>query len=152
MNNLTGNKINEAEKDSRNTGLTDSTSAEAEEHIEKRGKLTALCNKGERSCARNEIGIAGHKGTCATAKVCSKAEEQEHACGNGRVSKVASKTAEEALNYNDSEHRADNTLPYRSVCAKIKSKNKTCNYCGKIENRLFFFSYKVKYEFRNNRS
>ena len=57
----------------------------------------------------------------------------------------------EALYNDDSEYSTNDALPYGSVGTKVKAKDKACNDCGEIENRLFLLRNNIEEELGNNR-
>jgi hypothetical protein len=149
VNNLACYKVDKADKYSRNAGLTDSATLEAEEHIHKRRKLTALLNNGKGSSACYKVGIRGDERTCAS-NYLREADKHKHTGGSSGVSKVCAKTAKEALNHDDGKDATDNALPYGCICTEGEREDKTCYDSRKVKYALFLFKYKIENELRNH--
>ena len=144
--NLAYYEVDTAEDKSDSTGLTDSAASVTEEHIEKRGKSGHVAHLDNLKGSRTGYEVSLEVGCSAACDAGGECDEKEYSCGDSRVCEVAADTAEETLNYYDSENGAYDAVPYVCACGEVKSEKETGYRRGEVEHGLSLLGDDVEEE------
>ena len=159
LNYLAYNKVNKADEECDSACFTDCTTVSTEEELEECGSTCNVCSLikvCKRCCACCDFGnylvakTLNVKEGADSRAACNRCKREEHkytGCDSG-VYYVLAKTAEEALNYNNCEHRTNCTLPKLNLCGKVKSEDKTCNERTAVAYGLLLLCEKIENKFR----
>ena len=154
---LAANEVDKADNECDCTGLTDSTAVCANEKLEDGRSaccsLCALVEVGEGSCACRDLGnsfteegeVEERSDSRAACYGC-EGEKHKYASRDSGVNDVLTETAEEALNYYDSENGTESSLPELNVGGKVEREKKTGYGCGEIADRLLLLYAEVEDE------
>ena len=140
-------EIRVADEQGEDAALTDSAAAQAEEHIHQRGELLGT---GRDELQRGSGGLKLHNSRHSAACDFGEGKQHEHTAADGGVCEVVPKPAEEALDDDYREGRANDALPDGDARAEVQPKQKPGDDGAEVAHGLLSVGRKIEQRFGND--